>query len=152
MLSSFAIPNRVARRWPTSTNLIEDLRPASRQLALHFPRIGLNVQTNMSEPGNGQLPLAKRTLRSRISSECWEQIKIAYARDWPPRNRSQNEYSRGHCPCSRQASRLDPTDPGRNAAAIRCNHPAAISASIALAAILSERKDRTKLGSEQVCR
>jgi hypothetical protein len=32
----------------------------------------------MSEPGNRQLPLAKRTERSRISSECWEQIKVAY--------------------------------------------------------------------------
>jgi hypothetical protein len=32
----------------------------------------------MNECGNGQLPLAKRTLRSRISSERWEQIKVAY--------------------------------------------------------------------------
>ena len=33
----------------------------------------------MSERENGQLPLAKRTIRSRISSERWEQIKTAYA-------------------------------------------------------------------------
>ena len=33
----------------------------------------------MSEQGNGQLPLAKRTVRSRVSSERWEQIKTAYA-------------------------------------------------------------------------
>src|SRR5258707_15758835 len=32
----------------------------------------------MSHSGNGQLPLAKRTIRSRISSERWEQIKVAY--------------------------------------------------------------------------
>ena len=32
----------------------------------------------MSERENGQLPLAKRPLRSRISSERWEQIKVAY--------------------------------------------------------------------------
>jgi hypothetical protein len=32
----------------------------------------------MSERENGQLPLAKRTIRSRISSERWEQIKVAY--------------------------------------------------------------------------
>ena len=32
----------------------------------------------MSEGENGQLPLAKRTIRSRISSERWEQIKVAY--------------------------------------------------------------------------
>ena len=33
----------------------------------------------MSDPQNGQLPLAKRPLRSRISSERWEQIKTARA-------------------------------------------------------------------------
>src|SRR6266446_10644060 len=33
----------------------------------------------MNEHENGQLPLAKRTIRSRISSERWEQIKVAYA-------------------------------------------------------------------------
>jgi DNA-binding NarL/FixJ family response regulator len=33
----------------------------------------------MSERQNGQLARAKRTIRSRISSERWEQIKTAYA-------------------------------------------------------------------------
>jgi len=33
----------------------------------------------MSERENGQLPPAKRTIRSRISSERWEQIKTAHA-------------------------------------------------------------------------
>jgi hypothetical protein len=33
----------------------------------------------MSERENGQLPLARRRVRSRISSERWEQIKTAYA-------------------------------------------------------------------------
>jgi hypothetical protein len=33
----------------------------------------------MSERGNGQLPLAKRTGRSRISADIWEQVKTAYA-------------------------------------------------------------------------
>jgi hypothetical protein len=32
----------------------------------------------MSQSDNGQLPLAKRTIRSRIFSERWEQIKVAY--------------------------------------------------------------------------
>jgi hypothetical protein len=34
---------------------------------------------NVSERENGQMPPAKRTVRSRISSERWEQIKTAYA-------------------------------------------------------------------------
>jgi DNA-binding NarL/FixJ family response regulator len=33
----------------------------------------------MGERENGQLPLAKPTVRNRISSERWEQIKTAYA-------------------------------------------------------------------------
>jgi hypothetical protein len=32
----------------------------------------------MIQSDNGQLPLAKRATRSRISSERWEQIKVAY--------------------------------------------------------------------------
>jgi len=43
-----------------------------------FLQISLTVQLNMSERENGQVPLAKRTIRSRISSEHWEQIKVAY--------------------------------------------------------------------------
>jgi hypothetical protein len=41
-------------------------------------QISVNVRLNMSERENGQLPLAKRTIRNRISSERWEQIKVAY--------------------------------------------------------------------------
>jgi hypothetical protein len=33
----------------------------------------------MNQQENGQRPIAKRSVRSRISSECWEQIKTAYA-------------------------------------------------------------------------
>ena len=33
----------------------------------------------MSERENGQLPLPKRAVRSRISPDRWEQIKTAYA-------------------------------------------------------------------------
>jgi hypothetical protein len=33
----------------------------------------------MSEGENGQLPLAKQTVRGRISADIWEQIKTAYA-------------------------------------------------------------------------
>ena len=33
----------------------------------------------MDERKNGQLPLRKRTVRSRISLDVWEQIKTAYA-------------------------------------------------------------------------
>jgi hypothetical protein len=45
---------------------------------LFSSKISITVHLNMSERENGQLPLAKRTIRSRISSERWEQIKVAY--------------------------------------------------------------------------
>ena len=43
-----------------------------------FPNT-ITVQLNMNQQENGQRPIAKRSVRSRISSECWEQIKTAYA-------------------------------------------------------------------------
>ena len=46
---------------------------------LVFFQTRVTVQLNMSERENGQLPLAKRTARRRISSEQWDQIKTAYA-------------------------------------------------------------------------
>ena len=47
---------------------------------LFSPEDSVTVHLNMSEQGNGQLPLAKRTVRNRDSSGLWEQIKTAYAR------------------------------------------------------------------------
>src|SRR5437868_11941870 len=46
---------------------------------LFSPEDSGTVQLNMSEQEDGQLPLAMRTVRSRVSSERWEQIKTAYA-------------------------------------------------------------------------
>jgi hypothetical protein len=48
--------------------------------ACFLQKTGITVHLNMSEGENGQLPLANRTTRSRISSERWEQIKTAYAK------------------------------------------------------------------------
>ena len=43
-----------------------------------FLQSTLSVRLNMSPSDNGLLPLTKRPIRSRISSERWEQIKVAY--------------------------------------------------------------------------
>jgi hypothetical protein len=113
---------------------------------LRFPPVKRKCSCEHEPVRHGQLPLAKRTIRSRISSECWEQIKTAYAAGIGlPRNRSQNEYSKEHRSRSREASRLDPTDPGRNAA-IRMQSPPVQSVPQSFTAILSERKERTRLG------
>ena len=49
------------------------------EFALFSSKTSITVHLNMSQRENGQLPLAKPTVRSRIPSESWEQIKTAYA-------------------------------------------------------------------------
>jgi hypothetical protein len=49
------------------------------KFALFSSQNSITVHLNMSERENGQLPLAKRTMRSRISGDVWEQTKTAYA-------------------------------------------------------------------------
>jgi hypothetical protein len=44
----------------------------------------------MIEQKNGQLPVAKRAVRSKISSEHWEQVKTAYASGIPLRELARN--------------------------------------------------------------
>ena len=51
----------------------------SSAMACFLPRNSVTVHLNMSEWDNGQLPLAKRTGRSKISPDIWEQIRTAYA-------------------------------------------------------------------------
>lgn len=48
-------------------------------MACFLPRNSVTVHLNMSDWENGQLPLAKRPGRSRISADVWEQVKTAYA-------------------------------------------------------------------------
>ncbi|HSS17009.1 MAG TPA: hypothetical protein VLQ29_08505 [Candidatus Dormibacteraeota bacterium] len=99
----------------------------------------------MSERENGQLPLAKRTFR-RISSERWEQIKTAYAagiglreiaRKMNISERTVLARAKRHCwtqqiqvATQQQSDAITPMQ----------------SVPQSLAAILSERKERTKLG------
>jgi hypothetical protein len=49
-----------------------------REFLLFFQN-RINVQLNMFEQENGQLPLARRTVRHRISADVWQQVKTAYA-------------------------------------------------------------------------
>jgi hypothetical protein len=112
----------------------------------------------MSQSDNGQLPLAKRTIRSRISSERWEQIKTAYAARIGLREIARKMdipegtvlacAKRSHhvSIANSRASRLDPTDSGRNRSTRRDAITPVQSVPQSLAAILSERKERSRLG------
>jgi hypothetical protein len=104
----------------------------------------------MRERENGQLPVAKRTIRSRISLERWEQIKVAYVSGIGLREiaRKMNipegtvlAYAKRHGwtqqiqVATRELSVMqsDAITPVQ-------------SVPQSIASILSERKDRTKLG------
>jgi hypothetical protein len=100
----------------------------------------------MREGENGKLPPAKRTIRSRISSERWEQIKTAYAAGIGLREiaRKMNipegtvlAHAKRHgwtqqiqVATQQQSDAITPVQ----------------SVPQSIAAIMSERKDRTKLG------
>jgi hypothetical protein len=100
----------------------------------------------MSERQNGQTPLPSRTIRSRISSERWEQIKVAYVSGIGLREiaRKMNipegtvlAHAKRHgwtqqiqVATQQQSDAISPVQ----------------SVPQSLAAILSERKDRTRLG------
>jgi hypothetical protein len=113
---------------------------------------------------NDQLPLAKRTIRSRISSKRWEQIKTAYAATIGLREIARKMdipegtvlacAKRSHhvSIANSRASRLGPTDSGRNRATRRDAITPVQSVPQSLAAILSERKERNRAGLKSVCR
>jgi len=56
-----------------------DFDQCHRQFGLFSLKNSVTVHLNMSERENGQLSLAERAVRSRISADVWEQIKTAYA-------------------------------------------------------------------------
>jgi hypothetical protein len=110
----------------------------------------------MSERENGQLPLAKRTIRSRISSERWEQIKVAYVSgiglreiarkmDIPAGTVLAHAKRHGWTQQIQVATRelsvmqSDAITPVQSAQSVAQS----------IASILSERKERTKLGLSQ---
>src|SRR6266550_7276293 len=48
--------------------------------SLLFVRLSsINVQLNMNERDNGNLPVPNRAGRSRVSADIWQQVKTAYA-------------------------------------------------------------------------
>jgi hypothetical protein len=108
------------------------------------------VPVNMSARENGQLQLAKRTGRSRISSERWEQIKTAYTAGTGLREIARNmnisegtvlAYAKRHGWTQQIQAATQQALVKRSDAITRVQ-----SVPQSLVAILSERRDRTKLG------
>jgi len=100
----------------------------------------------MSECENGQLPLAKRTIRSRISSERWEQIKTGNAAGIGLREIAR-KMNIPEGTVLAHAKRHGWTQQIQVATQQQSDAIAPVqSVPQSLAAILGERRDRTKLG------
>jgi hypothetical protein len=117
---------------------------------LVFLQNRLTVQLNMSERENGQLPLAKRTVRSRISADVWDQIKTAYAAGIGLREIARNmNIPEGtvlaHAKRHGWTQQLQVAT--REASVMQSDAITPVqSVAESLAVILSERKHRTRLG------
>ena len=115
-----------------------------------FVQSSLNVHANMSQSGDGQLRVAKRSLSSRISSERWEQIKTAYAagiglREIARKMNIPEGTVLAHAKRHGWTQQIQVAT--RQLAVVQSDAIAPLqSVPQSIAAILSERKDRTKLG------
>jgi hypothetical protein len=104
----------------------------------------------MNERGNGQLPPAKRKVRNRISSERWEQIKTAYAagiglREIARKMNIPEGTILAHAKRHGWTQQIHVAT--RQLAVMQSDAINPVqSVPESLAAILSERKDRTRLG------
>jgi hypothetical protein len=121
----------------------------SSQFGLSFSKTSLTVHLNMSEAQNGKLPV-RQTTRSRISSECWEQIKVAYVSGIGLREMARKmnipegtvlaHAKRQGWTQQIQAATMQPSTVQSDAIKPMQSVPQS------LAEILSERKERTRLG------
>ena len=75
---SEAGPHKPAARFTESPMRARSPRTLSSRFLSSFQN-SVPVHLNMSERGNGQLPLPGRSVRSKISADVWEQVKTAYA-------------------------------------------------------------------------
>jgi hypothetical protein len=100
----------------------------------------------MSERENGQLPLAKRPARSRISADIWEQIKTAHAGGIGLREIARNMNIPAGTVLA-HAKREGWTQQIKSATALakREDTPPGVTPMEAVASMLSERKDKSRL-------
>jgi hypothetical protein len=99
----------------------------------------------MSERENGELPLAERAARSRISADVWEQIKTAYASGIGLRELGRNMGVPAGTVLAR-AKREGWSKQIRDAKSLaKRDDTPSLTPMEAVAVTLSERKDKTKL-------
>jgi hypothetical protein len=114
---------------------------------LLFVRLSsINVQLNMSERENGQLPRPERAVRSRVSADIWQQVKTAYASGIGLREIARNMNIPEGTVLAR-AKREDWSKQINHAKSLakRDDKPPDVTPMEAVAFTLNERKDKTKL-------
>jgi hypothetical protein len=100
----------------------------------------------MSEHENGQLLLPRRTVRSRISSDVWEQIKTAHASGIGLREIARNmNIPEGTVLARAKREGWSKQISDAKSLAKRENTAPALMPMEAVAIMLSERKDKTRL-------
>jgi len=100
----------------------------------------------MSERENGQLSLAERAVRSRISADVWEQIKTAYASGIGLRELGRNMgVPAGTVLARAKREGWSKQISEAKSLAKRDDTPPAVTPMEAVALTLNERKDKTKL-------
>jgi hypothetical protein len=116
------------------------------KLGLFSPQNSINVHLNTSERENGQLLLPRRTVRSRISSDVWEQIKTAHASGIGLREIARNmNIPEGTVLARAKREGWSKQISDAKSLAKRENTAPALMPMEAVAIMLSERKDKTRL-------
>lgn len=143
-------PQRQARARPLKT--LEPFRSVFMIVTskpLRFPPVKRKCSCEHEPVRHGQPPLAKRTIRSRISSECWEQIKTAYAagiglREIARKMNIPESTALAHAKRHGWTQQIQVATQQQSDAITPVQ-----SVPQSFAAILSERKERTRLGLSQ---
>jgi hypothetical protein len=100
----------------------------------------------MSERENGQLPLPKRAVRSRVSAGVWQQVKTAYASGIGLREIARNmDIPEGTVLARAKREGWSKQISDARSLAKREDTAPALTPIEAVAVTLSERKDKTKL-------
>ena len=148
--NAWDVPSALALLHLPAVSVWSDFNHCHRRSGLFSAPKSINVQLNMSERENGQLPLAKRTVRNRISSDIWEQIKTGYAaginlREIARKMNIPEGTVLAHAKRHGWTQQIQVAT--RELSVMQSDAIAPVqSVPQSIAAILGERKDRTKLG------
>jgi len=129
----------------TAPAIPPDFNPCHLQFGLFSLKNIITVHLNMSEGENGQVPMPRRRVRSRISADIWEQTKTAYTSGIGLREIARNmDIPEGTVLARAKREAWSKQIRDAKSLAKRDDTPP-VTPMEAVAITLSERKDKTKL-------